>query len=159
VSRTLVVIRHAKSDWNVPVGDRRRPVGVRGRRQAPAAGRWLREEGLVPDLAIVSVAQRARETWDLVAAELGGEVPTEASEAAYTFAGEDLVELVRAAPEVTTLAIVGHNPAMEELVQALTGEWVRLKTSAIAVIDLPDWASPGTLRYAGRPADDATPRE
>ncbi len=153
MARTLVAIRHAKSDWHVAADDRHRPVAERGRRQAPATGRWLREQGIRPDLAIVSTAERARETWELVSAELGGAVQTEASEAAYSFSGSDLVDLVRAAPDVAVVAVVGHNPAMEELVQALTGVWVRMTTAAVAVIDLPDWSGTGSLRYCGRPAD------
>ncbi len=32
--------------------------------------------------------------------------------------------------------VVGHNPGIEELVEELTGEWVRMPTSALAQIDL-----------------------
>ncbi|MFN8099360.1 MAG: histidine phosphatase family protein [Dermatophilaceae bacterium] len=155
MARTLVAIRHAKSDWHVAADDRHRPVAERGRRQAPVTGRWLRGQGIRPDLAVVSAAERARQTWELVSAELGGEVSAQSSEAAYTFSGDDLVDLVRSAPQVGILAVVGHNPAMEELVHALTGEWVRMTTASVAVIDLPDWSATGTLRYCGRPADSA----
>ena len=41
MTHTLVVIRHAKSDWDVDAPDKERPLAKRGRRQAPAAGRWL----------------------------------------------------------------------------------------------------------------------
>ena len=53
--------------------------------------------------------------------------------------------------------LVGHNPGLEDLVNRLTGEWVEMVTSAIAVIDLPGgWAGAGedpaaTLRTSGRP--------
>lgn len=156
--QTLVVIRHAKSDWDVAVSDRARPLAARGRRQAPATGAWLAAQGVRPDLAIVSPAERARATWELISAELDGEVPTRVDEAAYTFDGDDLLDLVRAAPDdIGTLAVVGHNPAVEELVESLTREWVRMPTSALAVVELPSWAAPlgsGRVSYAGRPADD-----
>ena len=60
MAHTLVVIRHAKSDWDVDAADRDRPLAKRGRRQAPYAGRWIAEQGIVLDLAVVSPAARAR---------------------------------------------------------------------------------------------------
>src|SRR6266508_2923118 len=75
--RTLLVLRHAKSDWPDGVPDAERPLAGRGRREAPLVGRWLRESGHIPDLVVCSPALRARQTWELVAGELGeaGEAP------------------------------------------------------------------------------------
>jgi len=39
--RTLILLRHAKSDWSGDETDVARPLAKRGRRQAPDAGRWL----------------------------------------------------------------------------------------------------------------------
>ncbi len=152
---TLVVVRHAKSDWDVPADDRHRPLAARGRRQAPATGRWLAEQEYAVQLAVVSPARRARQTWELVSAELSGEVRTLVEEAAYTFDGEDLFDLVRTLPaELGCVALVGHNPAVEELVERLTGRAVPLPTSAVAVIELESWSGrSGRLVTAGRPAD------
>lgn len=157
-TRTLVLIRHAKSDWYVPVPDRDRPVAARGRRQAPASGRWIAEHLPPLDLVVLSPARRARETWQLVSAELSTQPRVEVSETAYTFDGDDLLEIVRSLPgEVTVAALVGHNPAMEELVGTLAGQRVPMPTSAIAVLELGSWDAPvgsATIRYAGRPADE-----
>lgn len=155
---TLIVIRHAKSDWTVPAADRDRPLVGRGRRQAPATGAWVEAHCPPIDLAVVSVAARARQTWALVAEQLGTEVETRESEDAYTFDGRDLLALVARLPEdVAVVALVSHNPALEELVEALTGEWVLMPTAALAVLELADWATAGTrsarLVAAGRPAD------
>ncbi len=97
-------------------------------------GRWLAERGEVPAHVVLSPARRAQETWQLIAAELEG-LP----------------------PGVERAAIVGHNPAMEECVQALTGAAVTMKTSALAVVEVAYWASlrpgEGRLRWAGRPIE------
>lgn len=156
---TLVVIRHAKSDWSVPTADRDRPLAGRGRKQAPATGRWVEENCPALDLAVVSVAARTRQTWALIAEQLGVDVDVRESEDAYTFDGKDLLELVRRLPtSAHTVALVSHNPAVEELVEALSEEWVPMPTSAMAVLELEDWASAGEesarLLAAGRPADD-----
>ena len=50
------------------VPDRKRPLTDRGRRDATAAGRWLRAHR--PDVVVCSTAERARETWAVAAAEL-----------------------------------------------------------------------------------------
>ncbi|QZY28758.1 SixA phosphatase family protein [Nocardioides coralli] len=152
---TLVLIRHAKSDWSATRADRDRPLAARGQRQGAEAGRWLAEHGPTLDVAVVSPATRARATWDLVAEELPDPPPAEIHEAAYTFDGEDLLEIVRGLDErLDAVALVGHNPAMEELLRSLTGEWHTMPTSCIAVLrwDGP-WSTPDDVELVahGRP--------
>ena len=65
IERTLILLRHAKSDWSGSAPDFDRPLAERGRAQAPLAGRWLANHVDRIDLAIVSPAERARETWEL----------------------------------------------------------------------------------------------
>jgi phosphohistidine phosphatase len=69
-----------------------------------------------------STAERARETWNLVVPELNA-VPEVALHAdVYDADAGDLIEIVRRAPErAQVLVLVGHNPAMEDAAQALTG--------------------------------------
>lgn len=152
-TRTLVLIRHGKSDWSGDVADRDRPLAARGRRQAPEAGRWLADHGPRLDLAVVSPAARATQTWELVAAALTAPPPTRVDEAAYTFDGEALLDLVRRLDEgLSSVALVGHNPAVEELVELLTGEVRRMPTSCLAVVDLDgSWRGYGSLVHHGRP--------
>ena len=68
--RTLILLRHAKSDWSGNEADVDRPLSKRGLRQAPHAGRWLAHSISSIDLAVVSPATRARSTWELASAEL-----------------------------------------------------------------------------------------
>ena len=152
--KRLVVLRHAKSDWTQPVSDRQRPITSRGARQASEAGEWLAAQPWQIDLALVSPAVRASSAWDLAAAHLD-EVPTQRVEDAYTFDGDALLGLVRRQPaDLTTIVVVSHNPAVEELVEALTGRWVLLKTSSLAVVELDSWQSrSGELVAWGRPPE------
>ncbi len=157
---TLVLLRHAKSDWTGPEPDHERGLAKRGRRQAPVTGQWLATHA-VPDLALVSSARRARLTWDLVAAELDPVPPVKIEPHLYGATLEGLMELIAGLDEkVGTALLVGHNPDLEDLVAELTGEYVRLPTSALAVLDLPrrwaDLSEGATLRAAGRPGDDPT---
>ena len=51
--RRLLILRHAKSDWPSGLSDFDRPLAARGKVAAPMMGRYLRQEMLIPDLAIV----------------------------------------------------------------------------------------------------------
>ncbi|MCD6638906.1 MAG: histidine phosphatase family protein, partial [Nocardioides sp.] len=88
--KTLVVLRHGKSDWDVPATDADRPLGKRGRRQAEEAGQWLADHGPALDVAVLSPARRARETWERASGRLDEPPPVRVDEAAYTFDGAGL---------------------------------------------------------------------
>ena len=110
-----MLLRHAKSAWpDVP--DHDRPLAGRGPRDAPVMGRWLRTNGHVPDQVLCSTARRARETWQLAQDGLGGDPPVRLERRVYQASAEQLLDLARGAPPaVTTLLIVGHDPAIQEL--------------------------------------------
>jgi phosphohistidine phosphatase len=145
-ARRLVLLRHAKSAWP-DVADHERPLARRGRRDAPVAGRWLRAAGRAPDRVICSTARRARETWQLAAAELDASPSVSFDQRVYGAAAGELLDLAREiAPRARTLLIVGHDPAMQELALSLASaragdadalERVRFKfpTAAIAVLE------------------------
>lgn len=154
---TLIVLRHGKSDWSGGQPDHLRPLARRGRRQVPEAGRWLADNIGAIDLAVVSPAERTRETWRLVGAELAVLPPVREDDRVYAGTARSLLGVVRELPhEVETVVLVGHNPGVEELVASLTGRRVPMPTSALAVIDLPGpWSAAGNaageLRAQGRP--------
>jgi phosphohistidine phosphatase len=115
-TRRLVLLRHAKSAWPDGVPDRDRPLAPRGRRDAPAAGRWLRKAGFVPDLVLCSTARRARETWRLAEEKVGAHPRTSFEQQVYAASSTQVLDLARQTPaDVGTLLIVGHDPAMQEL--------------------------------------------
>lgn len=144
----LIVMRHAKAG-ELPGGpDAERALRERGRRDAGAAGRWLRDHGHVPAAVICSPARRARQTWQEVSAELGGEVSVRTDPQLYQAGSDELTAIIAQTPDgLPSLMYVGHNPAAAELVASLTGADLAFPTAAIAVIGLPGpWAeiAPGT---------------
>ena len=154
---TLILLRHAKSDWSGGEPDIDRPLAARGRRQAAEAGRWLAANVPGIDLAVVSPATRARSTWELVAGELDRAPELLVDDRVYAASGEELLEVVQGlADDTGTVVLTGHNPGVEELAELLAGQWVRMPTSALAVLDLAgSWSGAGdgsaVLRASGRP--------
>ncbi|MGW2089906.1 SixA phosphatase family protein [Streptomyces sp. NPDC001880] len=159
----LIVLRHAKSAWPDGVPDHRRPLAGRGRRDAPAAGRLLHEAHYVPDLVICSTARRTRQTWDLVAAELGASPEVVFEPRVYEASASTLVAVLRDVPERRrTVLLIGHQPGVQDLVLSLAGGGeagalararVKYPTSAVAVLSLsgPSWSrlAPGTATLDG----------
>ena len=118
-TRRLILLRHAKSDWpDVP--DRDRPLAKRGRRDAPRIGRWLHEHGYQPDVVVVSDAARTRQTWDLVAPELGGSPAVHFEPRAYAASALTLLYLAQELPaRYRTALLIAHNPGLSELAASL----------------------------------------
>lgn len=154
---TLILLRHGKSDWSGGEPDHLRPLARRGRRQVPVAGRWLADNVGVIDLAVVSPAERTRETWRLAAAELAVPPPVREDDRVYAGSAPSLLGVLRELPEeLSTVVLVGHNPGLEDLVASLTGSRVTMPTSALAVIDVSgSWSATAhtsaELRAQGRP--------
>jgi phosphohistidine phosphatase len=157
MDHTLILLRHAKSDWSGGEADIDRPLAPRGRRQAPEAGAWLAAYVDRIDLAVVSAATRARNTWDLVAAELDMPPETRIDDRVYAASDRELLGVVQELPDdAETVVLVGHNPGLEDLASTLTGEWVAMPTSALAVITVSGpWSAAGpraaVLRTSGKP--------
>ena len=149
---TLILTRHAKSDWDDPaLDDHDRPLNARGRRDAPRIGRWLRENDLTPEHALCSSAVRARETLDGIAPD----VPTIILSDLYLASPQRIASVLRAAsPERQIL--IAHNPGIASFAAqtvAAPPDHPRFQdypTGATLVMDFDfdDWAdlAPGTGR-------------
>lgn len=138
--RRLIVMRHAKAG-ELPGGpDIERALRPRGLRDSEAAGRWLADKDLRPDLVLCSAARRTRQTWhqiaEVLAATPPGRLPDVLVERRLYQAGvDDLAEIIRlTGPDVGTLLYIGHNPEAAGLVGLLTGTEPDFPTAAIAVI-------------------------
>jgi phosphohistidine phosphatase len=168
--RTLLLMRHAKSSWDEPeLADLDRPLAARGREAAPRVARWLADHRLIPDLVLGSPARRVRETWELMAPALGGEIACKTLRSLYEAAPSRLLEALRRVDgDVRTLMLIGHNPALGALAQDLAGDGPRkaierlrtkFPTAAVAVLafEIERWAElaagGGRLKELVRPKD------
>lgn len=139
-ARTVVAIRHAHAGGSGAAGgpaDHERELDKRGRREAAAAGRWLAEQGLAFDLVLVSDAARTRQTWSLIADQLPDSPEPTFEARIYNCDLDELVDLlVEDRGRVPVVAVVGHNPAVSELVWFLAGhDGPGLVPGAVAVVE------------------------
>ena len=148
--RHLLLLRHAKSDWDTGVaGDFDRPLAKRGRKDARRMGRWMHREGLVPDCVVVSPALRARETGLRVCKELA--VPKKEihfDPRIYEANVATLLAVLAECPKkCNNVLLVGHNPGVADLLAWLWGENIALPgdgklmpTATLARLRMPrDW--------------------
>jgi phosphohistidine phosphatase len=136
--KTLLLLRHAKSSWkDTELRDFDRPLNQRGLKAAPLIGKFMRKRKIIPDLIISSPAVRARTTAALVVEN--GLLQTELryDERIYEADVETLLKVITQIDETAgTVVIVGHNPGLQELLKALTGEEHEFPTAALAQISL-----------------------
>ncbi len=150
--RRLMLLRHAKTERAEPgERDRDRKLMKRGRADAPVIGSFMMHHGLVPDLALVSPAVRAQETWALVAACFAKSPRQMTDNRIYNANPEGLIAVIGQARKPHALIVVGHNPGLHDLAMRLIASGdaemreqlnEKLPTSGLVVIDLPldDWS-------------------
>jgi phosphohistidine phosphatase len=169
-SKRLILWRHAKSSWDRPgLSDKERTLNERGRRSAPAMGRWLAGMGYTPDLILTSDSVRTRETVALARpefeAERGGHAPRIIYISALYLAGaREILHVLKdhGDPDADTTMIVAHNPGLAVLALSLPPKDMRhdvehmigkFPTAAAAIFRLPREGIGGEL--AGRCALEA----
>lgn len=136
---TLILVRHAKSDWGAGLDDHERPLNDRGRRDAPVMARRLAATGVRPARILSSTAVRARTTAQVFAEALGATVQTD--EGLYGAPGTKLLAAA-AGSGVTDVMVVAHDPGMTVLAEQLSDGGIgAMPTCAVAtfVWDTDDW--------------------
>ncbi len=140
--RTLLLFRHAKSDYPPGVADHERPLAPRGVREATKAGDWLRANAPAVDAVLCSTATRTRETL----ARTRIDAPVNYVDRLYDATPGAVIEEINGVdPDVETLLVIGHEPAMSAVALGLAtpegsntaaAERISTKfpTSAIAVL-------------------------
>lgn len=139
--RQLILLRHAHAE---PAAsgqpDIDRPLSSEGHAEAEAAGRWLRDKGLVPDRVLCSPSRRTRETLETVLAAIGY-VDQRLEEGMYEAESGTLAALADQHRDVERLLLVGHNPGLEQLAALMhsgqSGDYRGMPPAGIAVLRLP----------------------
>ncbi|MXQ06260.1 histidine phosphatase family protein [Alphaproteobacteria bacterium GH1-50] len=115
---TLILTRHAKSDWDDPaLDDYDRPLNARGRRSAAAIGSWLVAQDLQPDVVLLSGARRTVETWEGMASRFP-ETSVETVGKLYLGNAAAILSALRA-QSAPTVMVICHNPGIADFARRM----------------------------------------
>lgn len=123
--KSLYILRHAKSDRRHFIGpDHERPLNPRGQRDAPRMGAELSEKMAMPQALWLSTAERVRQTFALLCE--GWPALTSLSpnweDPLYSFDRDEVLAwLAQQDDAVDSALLIGHNPALTDLINLLAG--------------------------------------
>ena len=163
--RTLYLLRHAKSSWgDASLSDIERPLNARGERDAPRMGAALGDR-YPPMTFYVSPAERAQSTFAGIKSQWAGlQVAHGITTASlYTFDYRKLLDWIeQQSDEGSSLALIGHNPALTELIAYFAGRTTldHLPTAGWAelAIDVESWSAIRLARGHGELVTNLLPR-
>ena len=160
--RYLTIVRHAKATEAVDGGsDFTRRLSPRGQRQCQQLRAWASDATSLgaygPATFLVSAATRTTQTFEEAFDGTPFVASSTSSELIYNgrrdVTAEDLlIDLVAIDPVTTSLAVVGHNPTVSELLWLLTGSLPAsardgMPTGSAYVLALRDDQSVGRVQY------------
>ncbi len=159
--KTLIVMRHAKTEEHHPDGDHERSLTKRGERNAGQAAQSLADQGLKPEVILSSTAARAVETARIVAAAFEGEFVQLQDERLYLAGADDILSTVQEFDEgIDVVLLIGHNPGLLDFINLFTGvemERDTLPTSAYVVIEFETGSWTNILHEIARVSPLITP--
>ena len=137
--KTLFLLRHAKASPTVAgMTDFDRPLHKEGKKATELIGQLLSSRGVTLDLILSSPAVRARETIEIVMHAAGLQTELRFDQRIYEAGPVQLLEIIsQIEDDRHPVMMVGHNPSLEELLQALTGQAEHLSAGALAKIIFP----------------------
>lgn len=114
--KTLVLVRHAKAESPGSLGDARRVLAPRGRRQAAALGPLLAGIAGPFDRALVSSALRTQETYRLLSGDSDAYPRPRVMDELYQASARQLLGILQGLDEKDRrVLVVGHEPTMSSL--------------------------------------------
>lgn len=136
--KTLILVRHAKSSWkDTSLNDIQRPLNKRGKKDAPKMGEHMSKNGIKPEAIFSSPGLRALTTARLISVKIGIK-PSDiiVKDDLYTFNHTDLLSAINSIKNrYKKVMIVGHNPAITDIVNYLSGSHIdNVPTCGVAVL-------------------------
>jgi len=155
----LCLLRHAHAQTIPGQPDHDRPLSETGQHSTRAIGQALVEAAVLPDLALVSTATRARATWQGVQKQLPALIPALFEQSLYNATPDDILESIQtistAQPHASgagathhhCLLVLAHNPGLHQLALQLITQAGQtslarlhdgLPPGGLVIIDFPD---------------------
>ena len=158
--KTILLMRHSKSEWEEDVSDFERSLTGRGRNDSPLMGKFLLKCGKMPLLIISSPAKRAKETAELLSRSCRYRKKIEFNDALYENSPGEIIKILQKIDdEIDTAMVIGHNPSIEEATKKLCfretksiESGIKFPTSAIVCleVEIESWSElyPGNCTMA-----------
>ena len=143
--KTLYLLRHAEAAWNnAHAIDFYRSLSAHGLANAASLNRFLIGLGVRFDKVLCSASERIRQTQKSVLQDVEIGAPTEFLDSLYCASDEVIVDRIKVQSNgLSTLLIIGHNPAMHQVFEQLSGTEIAgyptCTLSALKVVG--DWRS------------------
>ena len=138
--KTLILVRHAKSSWkDSTLNDIQRPLNKRGNKDAPKMGDHMASKGLNPEVIYSSPGLRALTTARLISVKIGiTPKDIKIDDKIYTFDSDELLQVVsKLKNKYDTVMIVGHNPAITDAANYLSGASIdNVPTCGVVVLKM-----------------------
>lgn len=134
----LILLRHAKAEPAGGTDDHGRRLVDEGLAAAREAGAWLAQSGADPELVICSTSARTRGTWDEVAPFFESDIGVVFDDRLYDAEPAAVLALIaETRDDVGELLVVGHNPSLEAIGAALSGDrtYRAIPTAGIQVLE------------------------
>jgi phosphohistidine phosphatase len=121
MTRTLYLLRHAKSSWDDPaLPDRDRPLAPRGHRACELVADYLRRHDITPTVVLCSSSARTRETLERISPGFGHPVQPLIEDGLYGATATELLARLRTIDSsVASVMLIGHDPSLRELAASL----------------------------------------
>ena len=121
-SKRLYLTRHAKSDWaQIGIDDVDRPLNERGKKDAPAMARNMKNLGYVIDHIISSHAKRAFETATCFLSHFPEAVLVKEHQLYHADIDEIIHTCLELEAEVDNVMMVCHNPGITYFANVICG--------------------------------------
>lgn len=128
----IILMRHAQSGWALPgQTDFDRTLDEAGITEAAYVSERAAAAGYRPDIVLCSTARRCRQTADAFLAAFAQPPEIHYSDDLYNAPPSAYFDLISRHAAKESVMVLGHNPAMEEILETLAG----MRTAAEAVPD------------------------
>ncbi|MFA5984594.1 MAG: histidine phosphatase family protein [Methylococcaceae bacterium] len=132
MSKQLWLLRHAKAARPANISDIERPLSKKGKKDAELMGKWMAQQGLIPDCILCSPAKRTMATAKRI--NLTCNLASDIIFQDYRLYSENLDDLKTALaeckPQSDKVLIIGHNPSLENLLS-----WLLERPNTLATRD------------------------
>ncbi|WP_179316867.1 SixA phosphatase family protein [Winogradskyella undariae] len=158
--KSIILIRHGKSSWELDVKDHDRPLKVRGENDSIRVAKALKLKCCIPSVWFSSSANRALSTCKIFKKTLSlSENKITVNKDLYDFDGTNVVDFIKKLPnEINEVMIFGHNHAFTSISNIFGDVFIdNLPTSGLVKInfDIEDWKDlkKGTTEFIIIPKD------